>query len=77
MRDEQIAIVRKCVRCKRYESIDNFMPLAKVCRPCMDHHWRGGRIGNTGSRNRSIVITESGRELLRQWREEESAAPAA
>lgn len=73
--NEQIAILRRCVRCQRYESIDSFEELGKVCKPCM--RWRGeSRVGNGGVRMRAIAITESGRELLRQWREEEQA-PAA
>ena len=69
-----IAILRKCVRCKQYESVDNFAPLSKLCKPCM--RAGTGRLGVRGQ-SRCIVLTESGRELLRQWREDEAASPAA
>lgn len=69
----EIAILRRCVRCKRYESIDNFGEFAKVCQPCMYYHIGGGRIGRGGI-PRNIAITESGRRLLAQWRREEMGA---
>jgi hypothetical protein len=73
---EQIAILRRCARCKQYESIDRFKGLGKVCYPCMRTSGVR-RIGNRGQANaRRIAITESGRELLRQWREEEQASAA-
>lgn len=75
MNTEVVGVFRRCVRCQRYESIDNFQAQAKVCKPCMSYHQ--ARLGNAGSRNRTIAITESGRELLRQWRDEEAASPAA
>jgi hypothetical protein len=71
----EIAILRRCVRCQRYESIDNYSPNAKVCRPCMA--WSNGRrLGNLGSRNRSIRITKLGKEDLERWRAEDREGAA-
>lgn len=68
--DEQIGIVRRCVRCQRWESIDNYGPNAKVCQPCMAGQARVGK----RSQIRTLRITPAGRELLAQWRAEETTA---
>jgi hypothetical protein len=67
---DDIAIVRKCDRCNRWDSIDNFD--AKVCGRCVERRGRGVRgPASHISVSRGIRITNAGRELLQQWREEE------
>ncbi len=64
-------ILRKCGRCREWLTIDDYDGLAKVCRWCMFSN-APKIIGPSISRG--IVITESGRELLRELRAEENAA---
>lgn len=68
--DEQIGIMRRCGRCKRWEIIDSYDGLAKLCQPCM----MGRRKVGKASQIRTLVITPAGRELLNKWRAEETPA---
>jgi hypothetical protein len=56
--EPDVAILRKCVRCSQWITIDNFQGTGHMCRPCLL-----GRvyIGNAGSISRTIVMTDKGR----------------
>lgn len=66
------AILRRCRRCAAYRSIDQFAPLGKLCRDCMQQH-RAAPIGRTGPK-RAMAITPKGRAALAALRLEDVAA---
>lgn len=61
--DELIAIVRECVRCKQWLSIDEYVPHGKICKRCFKTHPHGGTT-STGI-IRGLVVTEKGREAIK------------
>lgn len=76
--DEIIGVYRQCRRCKQWKQTSEFgkptsfgaqQPLRTVrtCRPCVRMRVEGSALA------RSIVITESGRQLLAEWRASEAA----
>jgi len=70
---EAIAILRRCRRCNVYQSIDGFTELGKVCRRCIKGKTPSGSLGII----RGLVITDSGRELLEEWRAAERVKEVA
>lgn len=67
---EGAAVLRRCGRCCEWLPLREYEGLAKLCRECVP--CKAKLIGRQRCRN--IVITGSGRELLRQIRAEEDNA---
>jgi len=65
-------ILRRCWRCDDWLPLSEFVELDKVCRECMLP--QKPKLIGPAPRTRNLVITESGRALLRQMRAEEDAA---
>lgn len=67
---EEIAVLRRCRKCRDWRSIDMFTPLGKLCQRCVRGKTATGYIG----RMRGMVITDKGRATLRAMAAEEAAA---
>jgi hypothetical protein len=62
-----VGILRQCQRCQRWQSIDLFKPLGRVCNECVDTVHRPGRVfvRNVGYA-RGLVLTEKGKQAINE-----------
>jgi len=64
---DELAILRRCVRCGFYKQFTHYSELGKICNECMSGV---GRKTTLFGRARGLTITPLGRETLRQMREQ-------
>jgi hypothetical protein len=62
---QEIGIVRRCRRCDRWQSIEHFDELGKLCKACCSHK---GTANRRIAHMRGIVLTPKARAYLNEGR---------